>query len=122
MFTRSARQIIAPLRSPTPFTQLLPRPRQLPRARFSSTQAPNEPKPTGSLDPPLPTKQHKTFYKTFGRPIAKVFLMAIFTYQVAYYFWVRLEQEEKRAEMQAIISDLETRIEKLEQAKAQNKR
>lgn len=46
--------------------------------------------------------QHKTFYKTFGRPIAKVFLMAIFTYQVAYYFWVRLEQDEIRGEMEGM--------------------
>ncbi|KAI1429432.1 hypothetical protein F5Y12DRAFT_709915 [Xylaria sp. FL1777] len=110
-------------------------------------------------------EKHKTFYKTFGRPIAKVFLMAIFTYQLAYYFWVRLEQDEMRAEMQgasspaflfyflsppsnksspvlpkltpqynwtkslignllrytAIISDLEARIEALEQVKTQKK-
>ena len=31
--------------------------------------------------------------------MAKVFLLAVFTYQVAYYFWVRLEQDEIRAEM-----------------------
>ncbi|KAF2972694.1 hypothetical protein GQX73_g998 [Xylaria multiplex] len=121
MFAGSARQIIAPLRSPTPLTQLLSRPRRLPHARFSSTQTPNEPKPTGSLD-------HKTFYKTFGRPIAKVFLTAIFTYQVAYYFWASLRSqisftdEHAHAVYIAIISDLETRIENLEQAKVQNKR
>ncbi|KAH8161734.1 hypothetical protein CIB48_g6501 [Xylaria polymorpha] len=62
-------------------------------------------------------RNHKTFYKTFGRPIAKVFLMAIFTYQLLYYFWVKLEQDEVRAEMEATISDLEARIEQLEQAK-----
>ncbi|RYC65516.1 hypothetical protein CHU98_g690 [Xylaria longipes] len=115
MFASSARRIIAPSRVPAPSTQLIPRSRavaqQLPRARFSSTQASNN---QGSLN-------HKTFYKTFGRPIVKVFLMAIFTYQLAYYFWVKLEQDEVRAEMQATISDLEARIEKLEQARAQKK-
>ncbi len=87
--------------------------------------------------------------------------MAIFTYQLVYYFWVRLEQDEIRAEMQgafslslslsvpsnqsrppkftprynrtnslignlvryiATISDLEARIEALEQADTQKKR
>ncbi|KAI1351717.1 hypothetical protein F5Y01DRAFT_107403 [Xylaria sp. FL0043] len=118
MPANSTRQIAALLRNLTSPTQLIPRsraPLQLSRARFASTQAPNEPRPEGSLN-------HKTFYKTFGRPIAKVFLMAIFTYQLAYYFWVRLEQDEIRAEMQATISDLEARIEALEQAKPQEKR
>ncbi|GAW25589.1 hypothetical protein SAMD00023353_0901830 [Rosellinia necatrix] len=118
MFARPTRQIIAPLRAPMPPFNLFARyraARQLPRARFSSTQASHEPEPQGSLN-------HKTFYKTFGRPIAKVFLMAIFMYQLAYYFWVRLEHDEIRAEMNATISDLETRIERLEQAKMQGNR
>lgn len=34
------------------------------------------------------------FYKTFGRPIAKVFLGAVFTYQAVYLFWVKLETDE----------------------------
>ncbi|KAI1367429.1 hypothetical protein F5Y08DRAFT_66799 [Xylaria arbuscula] len=121
MFARPASQIIARMRKPTLAAQFIPRSSgavlQLSqaRARFSSTEAPNEPRPKGSLD-------IKNFYKTFGRPIAKVFLMAIFTYQLAYYFWVRLEQNEIRSEMQAIINELETRIEALEQAKTPKKR
>ncbi|KAI3323082.1 hypothetical protein HD806DRAFT_99422 [Xylariaceae sp. AK1471] len=114
MFTRPVRQITAPLRSLTS-RQFIPRSHQFLRSRFSSTQAPSDPKPQGSLN-------HSTFYKTFGRPIAKVFLMAIFTYQLAYYFWVKLEQDETRAEMQATISDLEARIETLEKANEQKKR
>ncbi|TGJ86191.1 hypothetical protein E0Z10_g2593 [Xylaria hypoxylon] len=104
MLARSARQIKAPLRNPTSFTRpvLRSRHRQLLRVRFSSTQASNDPRPTGSLNTLLPQQQHKTFYKTFGRPIAKVFLAAIFTYQLAYFFWVRLEQEETRAEMEGV--------------------
>jgi hypothetical protein len=34
------------------------------------------------------------FYKSFGRPIAKVFLGAVFTYQVVYWTWVKLETDE----------------------------
>ncbi|KAI1115823.1 hypothetical protein F5Y14DRAFT_104952 [Nemania sp. NC0429] len=102
---------LAPLRRPISSAQLL-LPRRLPRAHFSSapTPTPSDERPQGSLN-------HKTFYKTFGRPVAKVFLLAIFTYQLAYYFWVRMEQNEIRAEVEATISDLEARIEKLEQAK-----
>lgn len=38
------------------------------------------------------------FYKDFTRPVAKVLLMAMFTYQLAYWGWVKLEQDEIRAE------------------------
>ncbi|KAI1188291.1 hypothetical protein F5B17DRAFT_429706 [Nemania serpens] len=102
MLAGRASKMIAPLRRPISSAQLLSLPRRprvaqlqlLPRAHFSSTPAPNnDASPQGSLN-------HKTFYKTFGRPIAKVFLLAIFTYQLAYYFWVRLEQDEMRAEVQ----------------------
>ncbi|KAI1434625.1 hypothetical protein GGR50DRAFT_394794 [Xylaria sp. CBS 124048] len=118
MFARSSRQIVAPLRKMTLLPRPTPQPRALrqllPRVRFSSTQGPDESKPQGSLN-------HTTFYKTFGRPIAKVFLLAIFTYQLAYYFWVRLEMDEMRAETQAIITDLEARIKQLEKGREQTK-
>ncbi|KAI5924317.1 hypothetical protein F4810DRAFT_709652 [Camillea tinctor] len=39
------------------------------------------------------------FYATFGRPIFKTILISIFTYQLAYYFWVRLENNEIKDEM-----------------------
>ncbi|OTA04098.1 hypothetical protein A9Z42_0046670 [Trichoderma parareesei] len=38
------------------------------------------------------------FYKTFTRPIGKVLVLAIFTYQVAYWTWLKLEADEHRAE------------------------
>lgn len=34
------------------------------------------------------------FYKTFGRPVAKVLLMSTFVYQLTYWAWVKLEKEE----------------------------
>ncbi|KAG4428882.1 hypothetical protein IFR05_015631 [Cadophora sp. M221] len=37
---------------------------------------------------------HVGFYKTFTRPVAKVLLMATFTYQLAYWGWVYLEKAE----------------------------
>ncbi|OTA79613.1 hypothetical protein M434DRAFT_402038 [Hypoxylon sp. CO27-5] len=112
MLSRTARHL-APLRTfaahrsnPAIRTQSL----QRTWTRFSSSQQgePSSP-PEGSIN--------KQFYKTFGRPIAKVFLLAIFTYQVAYYFWVRLEQDEIKSEMRATIADLEARIEQLEKAR-----
>ena len=38
------------------------------------------------------------FYKTFTRPIAKVLLLAVFTYQVVYWSWMKLEADEVREE------------------------
>lgn len=44
------------------------------------------------------------FYKDFGRPIAKVFLMAFFTYQVTYWAWVKMEKEEAKVEKESMWS------------------
>ena len=52
----------------------------------------------------------RAFYKSFGRPIAKVFFMALFTYQVLHYTWMKLEameeKEEKTAELQGLEGQL----------------
>lgn len=40
------------------------------------------------------------FYQTFGRPIAKVFLMSTFIYQLTYWAWAKLEKDEIHAEKQ----------------------
>ncbi|KAG8159400.1 hypothetical protein KVR01_011061 [Diaporthe batatas] len=53
--------------------------------RFASSE-PHQPSPLSQ------------FYKDFTRPVAKVLLMAMFTYQLAYWGWVKLEQDETRAE------------------------
>lgn len=42
------------------------------------------------------------FYKTFGRPIAKVFLGAVFTYQAVYWLWVKMETDELRMEKEGM--------------------
>ncbi|KAI0598059.1 hypothetical protein F4775DRAFT_208131 [Biscogniauxia sp. FL1348] len=54
------------------------------------------------------------FYSTFGRPIFKTILIAILTYQFAYYAWIRLEHNELKADMNATILNLEARIVQLE--------
>ncbi|RGP65098.1 hypothetical protein FSPOR_7488 [Fusarium sporotrichioides] len=60
-----------------------------------------------SKSQPSPTSQ---FYRTFTRPIAKTLLIAVFTYQLAYWSWVKLETDEIRAERDATIEKLETTI------------
>ncbi|KAI6090881.1 hypothetical protein F4821DRAFT_12044 [Hypoxylon rubiginosum] len=112
MLSRTPRSL-AYLRIPAARPPITVRPSfaiRLQQQRFSSSHPqPQAQAPEGSLN--------NTFFKTFGRPIAKVFLLAIFTYQVSYYFWVRAEQDETRSEMRATIADLEARIEQLEKAK-----
>ncbi|TVY58112.1 Inner membrane assembly complex subunit 17 [Lachnellula cervina] len=61
---------------------------------------------------------HIGFYKTFSRPIAKVLLMATFTYQVAYWGWVYLEKGEIKAQKTAELEGLEKELKGLTDAKA----
>ncbi|KAF7551550.1 hypothetical protein G7046_g7700 [Stylonectria norvegica] len=64
--------------------------------------------------PPSVTAQ---FYKQFTRPIAKVGLLAVFTYQFLYWGWLRLETDEIRAERDATIAGLEAKVEEYEKTK-----
>jgi len=52
-------------------------------------------------------------YKEFGRPFAKVFLMAVFTYQGLYYLWLRLEKDEEKRAKNVEIAGLETEVARL---------
>jgi hypothetical protein len=45
-----------------------------------------------------PSSLQAQFYKTFTRPIGKVLVLAVFTYQVAYWTWTKLEADEHREE------------------------
>ena len=53
---------------------------------------------------------HRGFYKQFGRPIAKVFLMSMAVYQTAYYMWLKLEKDEEARDQSAEIEGLENRL------------
>ncbi|CAD6503256.1 BgTH12-02923 [Blumeria graminis f. sp. triticale] len=57
-----------------------------------------------------PESPHIGYYKTFARPVAKVLLMATFTYQVAYWTWVKLETDELKANKTAQLIALEKEL------------
>ncbi|CAI0642131.1 unnamed protein product [Colletotrichum noveboracense] len=58
-----------------------------------------------------------TFYKTFTRPVLKVLLMATLIYQVAYWGWTTLEQDEIREEKKKEIESLEAKVAELQTSK-----
>ncbi|KAM5342697.1 hypothetical protein ACJ41O_013663 [Fusarium nematophilum] len=63
--------------------------------------------------PPSVTSQ---FYRSFTRPIAKTLLLAVFSYQLAYWTWVKLETDEVRAERDATIAKLEETVKEYDAA------
>ncbi|KAM7204179.1 hypothetical protein V8F33_001814 [Rhypophila sp. PSN 637] len=56
------------------------------------------------------------FYKTFTRPVLKTALLAIFTYQLIYWAWVKLEQDETIVDKQAEVERLEKQVRVLHEA------
>lgn len=64
-------------------------------------------KPSKRLSP------HLGFYRSFGRPIAKVFLGGVVTYQTVYWVWVKLETDEVKEEKRKDISDLEAEVRRI---------
>ncbi|RDL41390.1 uncharacterized protein BP5553_01369 [Venustampulla echinocandica] len=85
--------------APICMTTSTPSRRGIPHIRLNSTDS--QPKPSS------PTT---SFYKTFTRPVAKVLLMATFTYQLAYWAWVKLEKDEIKAQRSAEITELEAQL------------
>ncbi|GFF45574.1 hypothetical protein IFM58399_07579 [Aspergillus lentulus] len=55
-------------------------------------------------------------YKTFASPFAKVFLGAIFTYQVIYWTWLKLEMDESKFEKNQEVAALEKKARELTNA------
>lgn len=55
-----------------------------------------------------------TYYRSFGSPVLKCFLGALFTYQLAYFAWLKLEtieeQHEKRTEIKGLQRELKAAI------------
>lgn len=60
---------------------------------------------------------YSSFFKTFGRPIAKVSLMAVFAYQLVFFAWMKLETDDIRSSREAEIASLETKVRELQAAK-----
>jgi predicted Holliday junction resolvase-like endonuclease len=50
------------------------------------------------------------YYGTFGSPILKCFLGALFTYQLAYYLWYKLETVEERHDTRSEIAELQEEL------------
>ncbi|KAF2441291.1 hypothetical protein P171DRAFT_475677 [Karstenula rhodostoma CBS 690.94] len=79
--------------------------------------------PPGSTQTPPPPKKGPsrvgTFYRNNTYPVLKSFLLALFTYQLAYYVWLKLEVVEEKSEQQGTIQGLE---EEVKRAVAQQKR
>jgi len=68
--------------------------------------------------PPSPTAN---FYKTFTRPVAKCLLTALFTYQLVYWGWAKLENDEIKENRQAEIAQLEDEVRRIHQEQQQQR-
>jgi hypothetical protein len=86
--------------------------RRLAQRRSNSTYQPPQP-------PKSSSNRHREFYKTFGRPIAKNFLIAVVTYQVLYWSWLKLESLEVKKEKEEEIQSLEGELKSLTKSKTQ---
>lgn len=53
------------------------------------------------------------FYRSFGRPIAKVFLGAVFTYQVIYFAWVKLDVEDVKDKKSSSLNSIKQKTPKI---------
>ncbi|KAF2098675.1 hypothetical protein NA57DRAFT_75912 [Rhizodiscina lignyota] len=99
------------------------------QARLNSTpsyQPPNPPQkaatpnsseesdPRGSA-----AKPHRAFYSNFGKPLFKTFLMALFTYQVLYWGWLKLESIEMKRDKDAEVKSLEDEVKGLLKSKTE---
>ncbi|PQE31978.1 Inner membrane assembly complex subunit 17 protein [Rutstroemia sp. NJR-2017a WRK4] len=81
----------------------LPLSRNCLQRRFASSE-------TNAATTESPTRN---FYKTFTRPVAKVLLMATFTYQFVYWGWVKLEKDEMMEDKRREIRGLEETLERV---------
>lgn len=95
----------------TAVASTLQRPYHSTPARMQSTyQPPNPPKSQGN--------PHRNFYRHFGRPVAKNFLIAVATYQVLYWSWLKLEGMETKKRKTEEMHSLEGELRKLTKGQA----
>ncbi|KXL50590.1 hypothetical protein M433DRAFT_141103 [Acidomyces richmondensis BFW] len=64
-----------------------------------------------------PSNPHRSFYGTFGRPIAKNLLIALATFQILYLSWLKLESMEIKREKESEIHSLESELKSLSNAR-----
>ncbi|ORY87607.1 hypothetical protein BCR37DRAFT_390146 [Protomyces lactucae-debilis] len=60
--------------------------------------------------PPKPESRHIGFYRQFGRPLTRVFLMSSITYYSLHYLYWSLDYDEMSAEKQQQIRSLEAEL------------
>ncbi|PSK55228.1 hypothetical protein B9Z65_2617 [Elsinoe australis] len=89
-------------------------PRLIYQTRHNGTYQPPTP-------PPPKSNAHRNFWKSFGRPIAKVFLGAMFTYQLTYFAWLKLESIEEKFDKDGEVKRLEAQLHGLTKDKAATK-
>ncbi|KAF1949617.1 hypothetical protein CC80DRAFT_497365 [Byssothecium circinans] len=80
--------------------------------RESEPPAPHPPSspPNPNSHPPKEPSRVGAFYRTFSYPILKAFLGALFTYQIVYYVWLKLEVVEEKHNKRNEIRDLRTEL------------
>ena len=86
--------------------------KQLSRRSESTYQPPTPPESSRSR-----RDRHRDFYKTFGRPLAKNFLIAVATYQVLYFTWLKLESYETKQDGEGELKKVEGELKSLVGAK-----
>lgn len=77
--------------------------------RLNSSYQPPRPQQSDNTGPsnPKPNSNYRGFYKNFSRPVAIIALGALFTYQVSYYVWLKLEAvEDKETEIKSLEAQL----------------
>ncbi|KAF2725674.1 hypothetical protein K431DRAFT_299997 [Polychaeton citri CBS 116435] len=95
---------------------------QVPRPFIVHRALPGTRRSNASYQPPSPpsgdqSNPHRDFYKTFGRPVAKNFLIAFCTYQFLYWGWLKLESMEMRKEKEEELSRLEAELKTFQREK-----
>ena len=83
--------------------------RRFPQPRWNSTLPPS--------GPPQSSNRHRAFYRTFGRPLGQNFLIAVVTFQVIYWSWLKLESLETKKERSEEIQALEGELKGLTKGK-----
>ncbi|KAL2004367.1 hypothetical protein VTN02DRAFT_2013 [Thermoascus thermophilus] len=93
-------------------------PRNHRRARYPSSGRAfaTTPARSNSSEGSNSVKEGLAAFKAFSRPFAKVFLGAVFTYQVIYWTWLKLEMDEAKLEKNKEIAALEKKARDLASA------
>lgn len=80
-------------------------------ARISRRNLSIEPQPpTPTPQPPKQPSKVGAFYRSFSAPILKCFLGALFTYQLAYFGWMKLETIEEAHDKKNEIKGLQEEL------------